>query len=147
MATVSLWATVKVMSLNSASEAFALGNSRYLDAVPDGKNICLELVANCHIGCVFNTIFGEVTAVSLSGSQVAGLGLRLVLSVAKTDLYTIIAIALFVLELSNYARASLQYSDWSHYTRFVEDLGHADFFGKDSLHRFFGTKKVPGRHL
>ena len=52
---------------------------------------------------------------------------NLVFLVYKANLYSLVSVVLYCLDLCYYTRTSLKYGNWNQCSVFVEDLSHSDF--------------------
>ena len=134
-----------VEALDYASVALALGSAGNVNIIAGNEHVSLNNIAELERSAVLKT---ELLQVLLQGVasllQVTLLGLvqASFLNILKTELYSIVAVLLFGLELSYNARTCFDYGAGNNLAVSIEDLGHTDLLADDCFvqHLFFLLK-------
>ena len=145
LGTMSHRSSVLTESLDCALESLTFGNSSCIDLVACCEDVSLDLLCQCILLSVFKL---ELSDISLAGYasllEVSLLSLvnavsvdyiflpacsvnNLFFLVNEANLYCLVSVVLYGLNLCYYTGTSLKYGYGNQHAIFIEDLSHSDF--------------------
>src|SRR5690606_457364 len=127
--TVSIVLTAEVPALDGTGEAFTLGLTGDVHQLSSLKNLGIDLVTNLELLAFEAELPDAATGSDIRLGEVTGLSLGYTgrTTLADSDLYSAIAIAFFILELSDTIRLDLDDRNRNRDTILGENAGHAAF--------------------
>ena len=131
--------TGKTVALYNTLKTFTLGDTNSVDHITVSKDLLYpNLIAERFLHCIESFEFYQFRFGSGAGLLEMAhhrLGGILFLGLAKTQLHSVIAVNVFLLDLRHNARASFYHSAGNVATVLVEETCHAYFLSDQSIHR------------
>ncbi len=127
--TVGIVLTTEVPALDGTGEAFTLGLTGDIHHLPSLENLSVDLVTSLELLAIEAEFPDATTSSNIRFSEVTGLSLGNTAraTLADSDLHCTIAIALFILELSDAIRLDLDDRNRNRDTILGENAGHTAF--------------------
>jgi hypothetical protein len=127
--TVSIVLTTEIPALNGTGKAFTLGLTGDIHHLPSLKDLSLDLVTNLEFLAIEAELPDTTTSSYIRFSEMTGLSLGDTgrTTLADSNLHGAIAIAFFILELSDAIRLDLNDRNRNRDTIFGENAGHSAF--------------------